>query len=235
MFAATMSHHFKSDHECDLGFAKADIGRDRRCGVPEVIYAAGKTAEQVRELARALHGQEHRAVLTTRTDESHVQALLSEFPDAIVHEQARAVVVPGVDPVERIGRVAVVCAGTSDLPVAEEAAVTAEFLGACVERYTDVGVAGVHRLINRLDAIRLARVVVAVAGMEGALPSVLGGLVDAPLIAVPTSVGYGAHFGGLAPLLAMLNSCAPGITVVNIDNGFGAGVAAARINRMESP
>ena len=221
-------------HEVDLGFARADVGRACRCGVPEVIYAAGKTPGQVRELVHALHGAAGEAVLVTRTDQAHVDAILSDFPGAIHNKVARTMVVPTERPPAEHGHIAVVCAGTSDLPVAEEAAVTAQFLGARVERFADVGVAGVHRLMNRIDEIRRARVVVAVAGMEGALPSVLGGLIDAPLIAVPTSVGYGAHFSGLAPLLAMLNSCASGITVVNIDNGFGAGVAAARINRMES-
>lgn len=224
-----------SAHECDLGFAKADIGRWQRCGVPEVIYAEGKTPEQVQELTRSLHGDAQHAVLATRANAEHVKAIRADFPAAIHNELARTVVVPGAESVPLTGLVAVVCAGTSDLPVAEEAAVTAEFLGARVERFADVGVAGVHRLLNRIDAIRRARVVVAVAGMEGALPSVLGGLINAPLIAVPTSVGYGASLGGVAALLTMLNSCAPGISVVNIDNGFGAGVAAARINRMESP
>lgn len=225
----------ESKQECDLGFAKADLGRSTRCGVPEVIYAAGKSPEQVCALVRALRGESRQAVLTTRVNDAHVAAIQAEFPAAIHHADARIVVVPGAHDAPPIGHVAVVCAGTSDLPIAAEAAVTAEFLGARVERYPDVGVAGIHRLLNRIEAIREARVVVAVAGMEGALPSVLGGLINAPLIAVPTSVGYGASLGGVAALLTMLNSCAPGITVVNIDNGFGAGVAAARINRMESP
>ena len=235
IFGLIMTERSHSSNEYDLGFAKADIGRTQRCGIPEVIYAAGKSPEQVRALVHALHGDTQQAVLTTRVNEAHVTAIRQEFPDAIHNEAARTVVVQGADAVQPIGLVAVVCAGTSDLPVAEEAAVTAEFLGGRVERYADVGVAGLHRLMNRMDAIRQARVVIAVAGMEGALPSVLGGLVDAPLIAVPTSVGYGANLGGVAALLAMLNSCASGVTVVNIDNGFGAGVAAARINRMESP
>ena len=221
----------RSGTEKDLGFAKADLARAKRCGTPEVIYSAGKTPEQVRELVRALH-EDGSPVLATRATPSHFEAVHEQFPGAIHHEVARVITVPGATVPEPHGRIAVVCAGTSDLPVAEEAAVTAEFLGARVERFTDVGVAGVHRLVNRLDAIRKAHVVVAVAGMEGALPSVLGGLIDRPMIAVPTSVGYGMSLNGLAALLAMLNSCAPGISVVNVDNGFGAAVAAHLINRL---
>lgn len=217
--------------EHDLGFAKADLERSRRCGIPEVIFAAGKTPAQVSDIAHALHAH-GQPVLATRAEAPHFEALHSIFPSAVYHPVARIIAVPPEHPASPMGRVAVVSAGTSDLPVAEEAALTAEFLGARVERFTDVGVAGMHRLVNRVDAIRQARVVIAVAGMEGALPSVLGGLIDRPLIAVPTSVGYGLHLNGLASFLAMLNSCAPGITVVNVDNGFGAGVAAVLINRM---
>ena len=220
--------------ENDLGFAKVDLGRVRRCGIPEIIYAAGKTPEQVAQLAVAMHA-DRAPVMATRVGPDHVTAVRQALPEAVYHESARVITVPGAATTDPVGAIAVVSAGTSDLPVAEEAAVTAEFLGARVERFTDVGVAGVHRLVHRLDAIRQARVVIAVAGMEGALPSVLGGLLDCPLIAVPTSVGYGMHLHGLTALLAMLNSCSPGITVVNVDNGFGAGVAAVRINRMTPP
>jgi pyridinium-3,5-biscarboxylic acid mononucleotide synthase len=219
--------------EVDLGFAKADLQRAQRCGIPEVIYAAGKTPDQVRDLFRALH-HDDTPVLATRADADHAQAVQSSFPDAVYNETARMILLPDLPVADTgHGHIAVVCAGTSDLPVAEEAALTARFLGGHVTRITDVGVAGLHRLINRLPDIRAARVVIAIAGMEGALPSVLGGLIDRPIIAVPTSVGYGLHLQGLTPLLAMLNSCAPGITVVNVDNGFGAAVAATLINRLE--
>lgn len=217
-------------NEANLGFAKADLSRATRCGIPEIIYGEGKTPEQVRALAVALH-QRGEPVMATRVAPEHMAAVRTSFPQAQYHETARIVIVPGTPPARLIGRIAVVCAGTSDLPVAEEAAVTATFLGAQVERFVDVGVAGLHRLVNRLAAIRRAHVVIVVAGMEGALPSVLGGLIDRPIIAVPTSVGYGLNLDGLAAFLAMLNSCAPGITVVNIDNGFGAAVAATMINR----
>lgn len=217
--------------ETDLGFAKADLARYRRCGIPEVIYAAGKTADHVAQIAKALY-EKGQPVLATRATPEQAKAVQAVLPEAVYHPVARIIALPLPDAPAPVGLIAVVSAGTSDLPVAEEAACTAEFLGARVERINDVGVAGLHRLVNRLDAIRAARVVIAVAGMEGALPSVLGGLIDRPLIAVPTSVGYGMHLQGLAALLAMLNSCAAGITVVNVDNGFGAAVAATLINRM---
>ena len=217
--------------EYDLGFAKADLSRPKRCGISEVIYAAGKTPEQVVDIAEALH-RDGSAVMATRVTEAHFEAVRIRYPNAVHYKIAHIITIPGHKPLEPVGRVAVVAAGTSDLPVAEEAAITVEFLGGRVDRITDVGVAGVHRLVNRIDDIRKARVVIAVAGMEGALPSVLGGLIDRPLIALPTSVGYGMHLNGLTAFLAMLNSCAPGITVVNVDNGFGAGVAATLINRL---
>lgn len=223
---------WSATHETDLGFAKADVGRARRCGQREVIYAAGKTPEQVSALFEAL-GAETTPVMATRASETHYAAVKKHFPSANFDPVARIITLATEAP-KLEGKVAVVAAGTSDLPVAKEAAVTAAFMGARVEEYIDVGVAGLHRLVNRIDAIRSARVVIAVAGMEGALPSVLGGLIDRPLIAVPTSVGYGMNLNGLAALLAMLNSCAAGITVVNVDNGFGAGVAAALINRSPS-
>jgi pyridinium-3,5-biscarboxylic acid mononucleotide synthase len=215
----------------DLGFARVDTERLRRCGLTEVIYGPGKTPDHFRRICLALikAGQN---VLATRVSAEQVAALREAAPSAVYHPTARALTVDVAPLPAPAGRVAVVCAGTSDLPVAEEAALTAERMGARVDRIRDVGVAGLHRLVKQLDAIRAARVVVAVAGMEGALPSVIGGLVRSPVIAVPTSVGYGANLGGIAALLAMLNSCAPGVTVVNIDNGFGAGVAAALINRL---
>ncbi len=210
-----------------------DTDRHERLGFPEAIYAAGKTCEQVVRAFRGLLGENGRALATRCAPES-IAALRQEFGQANVHEQARVVWAIGTPPTP-LGRVAVLAAGTSDLPVAEEAALTAEFGGATVERIYDVGVAGIHRLLGRLDAIRTAEVVIVVAGMEGALPSVVGGLIGAPIVAVPTSVGYGASFAGLTALLAMLNSCAAGIPVVNIDNGFGAAVAAVRILKRRNP
>ncbi|MGD1146413.1 MAG: nickel pincer cofactor biosynthesis protein LarB [Thermoanaerobaculaceae bacterium] len=206
----------------------ADTHRALRTGEAEAVYCAGKTAEQAAAAFAAL-ATGGGPVLATRASDDHVRAILAAVPSAVQHAVARMVVLPGT-PRER-GVVAVVCAGTSDLPVAEEAAVTAEALGARVTRVHDVGIAGLHRLLGHVDVLRRAGVVIAVAGMEGALPSVVAGLVAAPVIAVPTSVGYGAAFWGLAPLLAMLNACAPGVAVVNIDNGFGAGLLAARILR----
>jgi NCAIR mutase (PurE)-related protein len=203
----------------------------RRCGVPEVIYAEGKTSEQVIAIVRALSGGS-RPVLVTRVPPGMVEDLTSAFDEAKYHALARCLSVGPSMADPGIGRVGVVTAGTSDQPVAEEACLTAAHLGARVERFYDVGVAGLHRLLSRLDDIRACRVLVVVAGMEGALPSVVGGLTHCPLVAVPTSVGYGMNLDGLSALLAMLNSCAAGITVVNVDNGFGAGVAAALINRL---
>ncbi|MDR2848994.1 MAG: nickel pincer cofactor biosynthesis protein LarB [Verrucomicrobiota bacterium] len=214
----------------DLHFAKPDFDRQQRRGMPEVIYGAGKTAAQIAAIMRALNDAGQNAFATRVTPEQSV-AVQTELPDAAYHAEA-CILTRDVAPLpEPKGKVAVLCAGTSDLPVAEEAAVTAERLGAAVERIYDVGVAGLHRLLSRVDRFADARAIVVVAGMEGALPSVVGGLTDKPVIAVPTSVGYGASFQGLAALLGMLNSCAAGVTVVNIDNGFGAGVAAALINR----
>ncbi|MDE2860846.1 MAG: nickel pincer cofactor biosynthesis protein LarB [Chloroflexota bacterium] len=213
----------------DLEFAKVDHHRELRTGFPEVVYAPGKTHEQLAEIARRLAEASSR-VLITRAAPDAFEAVRQAVPEARYNETARAIIA-GPEPTEppRPG-ILVVAAGTSDLPVAEEAAVTAEVMGNGVERLWDVGVAGVHRLLERLPLLHKARVVVAVAGMEGALPSLVGGLVSAPVIAVPTSVGYGASFQGLAALLAMLNACSPGIAVVNIDNGFGAGYMAGTIN-----
>jgi len=214
----------------DLHFAKPDYDRQRRRGMPEVIYGAGKTAPQIVAIMRALNSAGQNAFATRVTSEQ-AAAVCAELPGGVYHAEARILTCDVVPLPESTGKVAVLCAGTSDVAVAEEAAITAERLGAAVERVFDVGVAGLHRLLSRLERFADARVIVVVAGMEGALPSVVGGLTDKPVIAVPTSVGYGASFQGVAALLGMLNSCAAGVTVVNIDNGFGAGVAAAMINR----
>lgn len=220
--------------EASLDFARVDLERHARCGLPEVIYCPGKTAEQVVAIARRLL-EAGQPVFATRADAAVYTAVRAAIPSAVYHALARCICVDPTPLPAPQGLVAVVCAGTADLPVAEEAALTAERMGACVERVFDVGVAGLHRLMPHLELLRRARALVVVAGMEGALPSVVGGLVDRPIVAVPTSVGYGTHFQGLAALLAMLNSCVPGVMVVNVDNGFGAGVAAARINRTGLP
>jgi len=218
----------------DLGFAKVDHHRSLRTGFPEVIFGSGKTAEQIIEITRSLRDGAHN-VLITRIDDATAERLRAAFPDFSYSPHARVGALVRHPPeVRGRGLVVVVAAGTSDLPVAEEAAFTAELMGNRVERITDVGVSGIHRLFAHRDTLGAAAVLIVVAGMEGALPSVVAGLVDKPVIAVPTSVGYGASFGGLAALLAMLNSCAAGVTVVNIDNGFGAGVAASLINRRDS-
>jgi NCAIR mutase (PurE)-related protein len=224
---------FQSAPVAELGFATVDTHRGLRKGFPEVIFGAGKTPEQILKIARRLVREDGR-VLVTRVNREHARLLKKKFHRAVHHEAARCVTIENKPLPKRAGTIAVVCAGTSDIPVAEEAAVTAEVMGNQVERIFDVGVAGLHRLLRRLEAIQSARVLVVVAGMEGALPSVVAGLVARPVIAVPTSVGYGASFGGVAALLAMLNSCASGVTVVNIDNGFGAGYAASQINSLAS-
>lgn len=213
----------------DIGFAQLDTDRERRTGFPEVVFGEGKTAEQIAAIIARM-SQHTERVLATRVDAAKAELILAEVPGTEYHKTARAVTWFKQPVAKTKGYVAVVCAGTSDLPVAEEAALTAECMGSRVERVFDVGVAGIHRLFNRLELIRGANAIVVAAGMEGALSSVVGGLVDKPVIAVPTSIGYGASFQGLAALLAMLNSCAPGVTVVNIDNGFGAGYAAGMIN-----
>jgi hypothetical protein len=215
----------------DLGFARVDTHRALRKGFPEVIFGAGKSPAQVVKIAAKLLEREQRILLTRITAE-HARALRKKFKRAVHHEMARCVTIEKKPLRRRPGSIAVVCAGTSDLPVAEEAAVTAEIMGNRVERVNDVGVAGLHRLFAKLEVIQRANVVVVAAGMEGALPSVVAGLVSRPVIAVPTSIGYGASFGGLAALLGMLNSCGSGVTVVNIDNGFGAGYAASQINEL---
>jgi hypothetical protein len=212
-----------------LEFATLDHQRALRSGFPEVIFGLGKTPGQIVAIARRLlaHGD---PVLVTRADEAARTALRDAFPEAEAHERARCVVIRRAAARRGVGSVLVVCAGTADLPVAEEALVTARVMGSRTALVADVGVAGLHRLLAHRRRLRDARVIVVVAGLEGALASVVGGLVDRPGIAVPTSVGYGAHFRGLAPLLAMLNSCAAGVTVVNVDNGFGAGYAAHLVN-----
>jgi NCAIR mutase (PurE)-related protein len=213
----------------DLGFAKIDTHRDLRTGCPEVIFCQGKTAEQIRAIVRR-HPEADRFLMATRATAEMYDAIREERPDAVYHELARIVLVGKGREKISDGEILVVSAGTSDLPVAEEAAVTAEAMGNPVERLYDVGVAGIHRLLDRRDRLFRANVVITVAGMEGALASIVGGLVNCPVVAVPTSVGYGASFGGLSALLTMLNSCAPGVVVVNIDNGFGAGYVASLIN-----
>lgn len=215
----------------DVGYAKIDSHRAIRNGFPEVIYCEGKAIEHIQGIV--VHMQENggQNIMATRADSKVYNAILEVAPNALYNKAARIVAINPTYTDLGIGTIAVVTGGTADIPVAEEAAYTAELMGNKVERVFDVGVAGIHRLISKLDVIHNANVIIAVAGMEGALASVVGGLVDRPVIAVPTSVGYGANFGGLSALLCMLNSCASGVTVVNIDNGFGAGFSAAIINR----
>ena len=218
----------------DLGFARVDVDRAARTGDPEVVYGAGKTPDQVLAILRALHEKHpERAVLATRLAPETLDVVSRALPDATIDLVARAVTLGPLP--EPTGTVAVVAAGTSDAPVAAEAALTVRVHGAAVDRIDDVGVAGLHRLLGVRDRLTAADCLVVVAGMEGALPSVVGGLTGVPMVAVPTSVGYGASLGGVAALLAMLNSCAPGVTVVNIDNGYGAGVHAARVARQSAP
>jgi pyridinium-3,5-biscarboxylic acid mononucleotide synthase len=217
----------------DLGYARVDHHRALRDGIPEVILGLGKTPEQVAGIAVSLAAKNDRLLVTRASDEAFA-AVRERLPDAEYRAQARAIVLDR-QPRTRVPGVALLCAGTADLPVAEEAAVTADLIGSDVERFYDVGVAGIHRLFAVLPNILTARAIIVVAGMEGALPSVVAGLVSTPVIAVPTSVGYGSSFGGIAPLLTMLNSCAAGVSVVNIDNGFGAGYIAAMINRQSQP
>jgi len=215
----------------DLGFAKIDTHREMRTGYPEIIYCAGKTAEQVKEIVRVMAERENN-VIGTRASQEMFDAVKSIIPDAVYYPVARIISVQKKKPASPETQIAVITAGTSDMPVAEEAAITAELLGNKVLRIYDSGVAGIHRLVDKLPEIRSCRVIIVIAGMEGALASVVGGLVDKPVIAVPTSVGYGASFGGISALLAMLTSCSSGVTVVNIDNGFGAAFSASMINKM---
>ena len=215
----------------DLGFARVDIHRSFRQGFPEVILGLGKTPDQIAAIASRIvaSGQ---SLLVTRATPDAYEAVRAVIGEATYHADARAITLKRDDVPAGMGTVLIACAGTADLPVAEEAAVTAEIMGNAVDRLYDVGVAGLHRLLHEHQRLNAARVVIVVAGMEGALPSVIGGLVRVPVIAVPTSVGYGASFDGLAALLGMLNSCASGVTVVNIDNGFGAACVASRINHL---
>ena len=222
---------FQAAPVVEFPYAQVDTHRALRKGFPEVIFGSGKTPEQVVEIAGAILDRE-KHLLVTRITPEHAGKLQARFGNAVHHERARCVTISKESVEKRGGTIAVVCAGTSDIPVAEEAVVTAEIMGNQVERIYDVGVAGLHRLLRKLHQIQKANVVIVVAGMEGALPSVVAGLVGRPLIAVPTSIGYGASFGGLAALLGMLNSCGSGVTVVNIDNGFGAGYAASQINAL---
>ncbi len=215
----------------DIGFANIDQHRNIRTGYPEAIYCEGKTPEQVAAIIDKMK-EKNSNILGTRASEEVFEKVKEIVPEAVYHPLARMIVVKNKENILSEKIIAVVTAGTSDIPVAEEAAVTAESMGNQVDRIYDVGVAGIHRLFGKLDRIRAANVVIVIAGMEGALASVVGGLVDKPVIAVPTSIGYGASFGGISALLTMLNSCATGVAVVNIDNGFGAGYLASNINQL---
>jgi hypothetical protein len=215
----------------DIGFAKLDHHRALRTGMPEVIFAAGKTAAQVAAIFARM-AKAGGNVLATRATREMFEAVITVEPRAVFHEIARAITLTQSAATPGKGTIAVVCAGTSDLPVAEEAVVTARLMGNTVELIADVGVAGIHRLLAQKHGLQSARVLIVCAGMEGALPTVVGGLVNAPVLAVPTSIGYGASFGGVAALLGMLNTCSPNVSVVNIDNGFGAACIASLINRM---
>ena len=217
----------------DLGFAKVDLHRKTRQGAAEVIYGAGKTPDQIIQIVRTLQQAGQDTILITRMDEQKAAAVQKEI-QIDYHKDAHIGIAGKLPAPDGLGTIVVATGGTSDIPVAEEAALTAEALGNQVERLYDVGVAGLHRLLSHMDQIMNASVIIAIAGMEGALASVIGGLADCPVIAVPTSVGYGAAFEGLSALLSMLNSCASGVSVVNIDNGFGAGFLASRINHMRA-
>jgi NCAIR mutase (PurE)-related protein len=219
-------------HYDNLGFAHVDHHRELRSGYPEVIYSPGKTPEQIRGIVKNMLEKENSNIIASRADRSVYEAVKSVTDDAIYYEEARMAVVKRVPYGTTDSYILVVTAGTSDIPVAEEAAVTAEVMGNQVKRLFDVGVAGIHRLFDRIDIIAQAKVIIVVAGMEGALASVVGGLTDKPVLAVPTSIGYGANFGGISALLGMLTSCASGIAVVNIDNGFGAACMASKINKL---
>lgn len=221
-------------HTAHLGHTTVDLHRQSRVGAAEVIYAPGKTPQQLQEIFVAMAGRQQN-VLATRADAAGFEAVRRELPQAVFNETAGTIVHVSKPVPPSVSSIAIVSAGTSDQHVAEEAAVTAAFYGNLVTRISDVGVAGLHRLLTRLGELECARVVIVVAGMEGALPSVIAGLIRAPVIAVPTSVGYGASFGGITALLGMLNSCASAVSVVNIDNGFGAGYIASLINRTDMP
>jgi len=216
----------------DLGFARVDNHRNARQGFPEVVFGQGKTPEQIAAIAAQIVGSGHSLLVTRTSTEAHA-AVTARLPDARFHDVARCITLDAGNTPPGRGTIVVAAAGTADLPVAEEAAVSAEIMGNTVDRLYDVGVAGLHRLLHEHARLIAARVVIVAAGMEGALPSVVGGLVDVPVIAVPTSIGYGSSFGGLTALLAMLNSCAKGVSVVNIDNGFGAAAIASSINHLD--
>jgi pyridinium-3,5-biscarboxylic acid mononucleotide synthase len=216
----------------DLGFAKLDHHREVRTGYPEIVYCAGKSTDQVKQIFLSMSERENN-IFGTRAEIKMYEAVNEVLPDAVWYSEARIISLRRKEPDLPDTTIGIITAGTSDIPVAEEAAVTAELLGNRVVRIYDAGVAGIHRLVDKLPEIRKFRVIIVIAGMEGALASVVGGLVDKPVIAVPTSVGYGASFGGISALLAMLTSCSSGVTVVNIDNGFGAGFSASMINRMK--
>jgi len=221
----------------DIDFAKIDFHRKLRQGAAEVIYGAGKTAEQISKITATMLQAGQKTILITRLDEKKAEAVKKEIEPLApfdYHSDARLAIVGQLPAADGLGKIVVATGGTSDIPVAEEAALTAQVLGNEVVRLYDVGVAGLHRLLSHMDEIMTAKVIIAIAGMEGALASVIGGLADCPVIAVPTSVGYGAAFEGLSALLSMLNSCASGVSVVNIDNGFGAGYQASMINHMEA-
>lgn len=220
-----------SDYFHDLGFAKLDICRKDRTGMNETVFCPGKTKEQLCDILKAFD-QQKKSVLATKCSVEQFEYVKKEIPDVHYDSVSKILSLTDEQTTPLTGTVAVCTGGTADLPVAQEAALTAEFFGATVHRHFDIGIAGIHRLFARLDDIRKADVIIGVAGMEGALPSVIAGLVDTPVIAVPTSVGYGSSFGGLSALLTMLNSCAEGVSVVNIDNGFGAGVLACKIIRL---
>ena len=216
----------------DLGFARVDTHRNARQGFPEVVFGQGKTPEQIAAISAQIAGAGHSLLVTRTSVEAHA-AVAARLPEARFHDLARCITVDAGNTPKGRGTIVIAAAGTADLPVAEEAAVSAEIMGNTVDRLYDVGVAGLHRLLHEHARLIAARVVVVAAGMEGALPSVVGGLVDVPVIAVPTSIGYGSSFGGLTALLAMLNSCAKGVSVVNIDNGFGAAAIASSINHLD--
>jgi hypothetical protein len=228
---AALMEQFRAQPYEDLGFARVDHHRSARKGFPEVVFGQGKTPAQVAAIAGRIAGHGH-TLLVTRTTAEAYAAVQAAVPNAVFHGQAGIIERRAGELARGTGTILVAVAGTSDLAVAEEAAITAEVMNNPVDRLFDVGVAGLHRLLSARDRLEAARVVIVVAGMEGALPSVVGGLVRAPVIAVPTSVGYGASFGGVAALLGMLNSCAPGVAVVNIDNGFGAACIASQINHL---
>jgi NCAIR mutase (PurE)-related protein len=229
--SAQILHALRAAPFDDLGFARVDTHRHYRQGFPEVVFGIGKTPAQIAAIAGRIVVHGH-SLLVTRAAPEAFDAVRAIAPAATYHPEARAITLPAGDIPDGKGVVLIACAGTSDLPVAEEAAVTAELMGNRIDRLYDVGVAGLHRLLRERDRLHAARVIIVVAGMEGALPSVVGGLVDVPVIAVPTSVGYGASLGGIAALLGMLNSCANGISVVNIDNGFGGACVASAINHL---